>query len=102
MGEICLTTRTMSRKQSFTEKCYKDKNGYVVLGQTPNIPIIIWFLSTVLAKLFSNGKSHDLFTAIAVGSLFTWALLELLQGVNYLRRALGAVVLIFILVSKLK
>jgi hypothetical protein len=38
--------------------------------------------------------------ALAFGSLFTWAWLELFQGVNYFRRALGLGVLIGVIASR--
>ncbi len=36
---------------------------------------------------------------VANGSLFTWAWMELFQGVNYFRRSLGLIVLIGIITS---
>jgi hypothetical protein len=44
---------------------------------------------------------HTGLDAIAFGSLFTWAWLELFQGVNYFRRALGFIVLLFAIASRL-
>ncbi|HEY9908282.1 MAG TPA: hypothetical protein V6D18_11845 [Thermosynechococcaceae cyanobacterium] len=37
---------------------------------------------------------------MAFGSLFTWAWLELFQGVNYFRRSLGLIVLLGAIASK--
>jgi hypothetical protein len=34
--------------------------------------------------------------------LFIWAIQELFQGVNYFRRGLGAIVLIWLMVSKIQ
>jgi hypothetical protein len=39
---------------------------------------------------------------VANGSLFTWAWLELFQGVNYFRRAIGLGVFIAIIVSRIQ
>jgi hypothetical protein len=38
---------------------------------------------------------------LAFGSLFTWAWEELFQGVNYFRRALGLLVLVSLIASKI-
>jgi hypothetical protein len=38
---------------------------------------------------------------LANGSLFTWAWMELFQGVNYFRRGLGLAVFISIIASKI-
>ena len=80
-------------KQSFIEKCYKDKNGKVTLAQTPNLPIIVGLLAGLLRSAVAHGTVHSVLDLIAFGALFTWAWLELFQGSNYFRRLLGAVVL---------
>jgi hypothetical protein len=63
------------------------------LYAAPNLPIIIWFFATLLSKLFKTGTLHDLLAVVAFGAIFTWAWLELTEGINYFRRMLGIVVL---------
>ena len=84
----------MSQKQTFTDKCFKDKNGQVVLAQAPNAPIVIWAVATLGAKLFDRGVPHHTLVFIAYAAILIWATLEIFAGTNYLRRALGVIVLL--------
>ena len=84
------------------DKTIRDKDGKLAIWQMPNIPLLTWVIATILAKVFTHGKSHDLFTTVAYGALFTWALMEIFSGVNYLRRTLGLIVLIMLILSKSK
>ena len=43
--------------------------------------------------MLTSGMPYALLDTVAFGALFTWAWLELFDGVNYFRRALGLVVL---------
>lgn len=75
---------------------FKDKNGQVVICQTPNSPLIGWIIFTILSLLVGTHqpKIHELFVMLRFGFIFTWAWLEITSGVNYFRRVLGLVVLI--------
>ncbi|MCA9385651.1 hypothetical protein KC717_03310 [Candidatus Dojkabacteria bacterium] len=78
-------------KKSFIDKCFKDKDGVVVIGQFPNIPIMAWFVITVIALLIPSELWSSKFHALAQMFLFIWAYLELVSGVNYWRRFLGLI-----------
>ena len=93
----------MSKQQdrSFIDKCIKDEKGNTVLFQRPNLPIIVWGVTTIASKI-TNGNIYDFFSLAAFGTLFTWAWLELFQGVNYLRRILGLVVLVATVYGRLQ
>ncbi|MEI6237569.1 MAG: hypothetical protein WCP03_03150 [Candidatus Saccharibacteria bacterium] len=78
---------------------FKDKDGHFVVTQPPNIPIVGWFTFMLLAHLFSASHLRDALGFISMAFLFTWAYLEITQGVNYFRRLLGLVVLIVIIIS---
>ena len=91
----------MSQKQTFTDKCFKDNTGRVVLGQAPNAPIIIWAVAALGAKLFSRGAPHHILVFIAYAAILIWASLELFAGINYFRRAIGAAVLLLTIWSLL-
>ena len=91
----------MSKPENFIERCYKDKNGKVTLVQAPNVPILLWLACVILQKIVTTGKIYSAFELIGFGALFTWAWLEIFQGCNYLRRLLGAVVIIFLILSRL-
>jgi hypothetical protein len=81
-------------------KIFRDSNGEIVLAQTPNLPLIVWIVATLLKLVLTNGKISIGLEALAFGCLFTWAWEELFQGVNYFRRALGLTVLIWAIASK--
>jgi len=78
---------------------FKDKNGRVVIAQTPNSPLIGFILFTVLGYVWSSNqpKIHNLFEILSFGFIFTWAWLEITDGVNYFRRTLGIIILIVVL-----
>lgn len=74
---------------------HKAKTDHIVLWQTPNLPIFVWLAATILGKLIEQGTPHKILGVVAFGAIFTWAWLELTDGTNYFRRALGLAVLIF-------
>ncbi|WP_310488358.1 hypothetical protein [Chamaesiphon sp. VAR_69_metabat_338] len=81
---------------------FRDSNGEIVIAQPPNIPILVWFAASLLQLLYKTGQINLGLDILATGSLLVWAILELFQGVNYFRRSLGAIVLVWILVSKIQ
>ncbi|MDB9509918.1 hypothetical protein PN499_01695 [Kamptonema animale CS-326] len=87
-----MTTNTETN--TIFDKIFRDSNGQIVIAQTPNLPLIVWGVATLLQLIVTTGKINTGLDLIAFGSLFTWAWEELFQGVNYFRRALGLVVLI--------
>ncbi|MGJ5628071.1 hypothetical protein [Nostoc sp. CALU 1950] len=89
-------------ENTLVDKTFRDSNGNIVLAQMPNLPLIVWIVSSLLALIFTSGKINIVLDVLANGSLFTWAWLELFQGVNYFRRALGLAVFIGIIVSKIQ
>ncbi|NEU75280.1 hypothetical protein PI95_022635 [Hassallia byssoidea VB512170] len=82
------------------DKIFRDSDGNIVIAQTPNLPIILWVTASLLKLVFPTGEINTGLDVLAFGSLFTWAWLELFQGVNYFRRALGLGVLIAVMVSR--
>ena len=91
----------MTKQQTFTEKCYKNSEGKVVLAQAPNLPLLVWFPAMIMSKIVQTGTVHNLFDLVAFGAIFTWAWLELFQGDAYIRRAFGLVVLIIIITGRI-
>ncbi len=79
---------------TFFDKSFRDSEGNIVIAQPPNPPLITWLVASLLSLIFTTGTINNLFNFVANGALFTWAWMELFQGVNYFRRALGLVVLI--------
>jgi hypothetical protein len=83
------------------DRTFRDSQGQIVLAQMPNLPILVWLIATLLNLIPANNNIHTGLDAIAFGSLFTWAWLELFTGVNYFRRVLGLIVLLGAIASRL-
>ena len=88
-------------ENSLFDIAFRDREGKIVLAQTPNPPLLVWGAASLLQFLVTSGKFHTGLELIAFGSLFTWAWQELFDGVNYFRRALGLVVLVALVWFKL-
>lgn len=88
-------------ENTLVDKTFRDSDGNIVIAQMPNLPLIVWIVTSILALIFTTGKINTVLDVVANGSLFTWAWMELFQGVNYFRRSLGLVVLIGIIASKI-
>lgn len=84
------------------DRTFRDGEGNLVIAQKPNLPILVWGAATLLQLIGFDGKIQAGLELIVFGTLFTWAWLELFQGVNYFRRSLGLIVLISLLVPKLR
>lgn len=91
----------MRHRRSLWDRIWKDEAGNVVLWQMPNKPIWVWVGFTLLS-LFFSGKTADVFGGIASIALIIWALLEIFQGVNYFRRALGLLILYYSVMTAIK
>ncbi len=74
----------------------KDK---LVLFQKPNVPITVWFLSSILSRVVPGGAAQASFRHLATIAIIVWALLEIFWGVNYFRRILGLIVLSLVVVG---
>lgn len=86
---------------SLFDRVFRDREGKIVLAQMPNLPLIVWIGASLLKLILTTGKINTSLELLAFGSLFTWAWEELFQGVNYFRRALGILVLVSLIVSKI-
>ena len=76
------------------DKIWRDEDGHVVIFQMPNAWLIAWAVLTMLS-LFTGKLVSDVFSWASIGALIIWCLLEIFDGVNYFRRGLGTVVLVF-------
>jgi hypothetical protein len=81
------------------DRLFRDGTGEIVIGQPPNLPILIWISATLLKLVFKTGQINIALDLLAVSSLLYWSFLEITEGVNYFRRDLGVVVLIAIIIS---
>lgn len=83
------------------DRTFRDGEGNIVIAQPPNLPLIVWIVASLLKLIITTGKINLWLDLVAFGSLFTWAWEELFQGVNYFRRALGLIVLVGLIASKI-
>lgn len=80
------------------DRFWRDDKGRIVIWQTPNIYLIAWAVLTVVS-LFFNGTIATVFSWLGNIALLTWSILEITKGVNYFRRLLGLLVLVFVIMS---
>ena len=83
------------------DRTFRDETGAITIGQPPNLPLIVWLAATLINLLPTSGNVETFLDALGYGALFTWAWMELFQGVNYFRRSLGLVALLALLASRL-
>ena len=83
------------------DRIFRDDTGSIVIAQPPSLPLLVWLAAAGINLLPTGGNVEAFLDALSFGALFTWAWLELFQGVNYFRRSLGLIVLAAMLVSKL-
>ena len=81
------------------DRLFRDGTGEIVIGQPPNLPILIWLSATVLKLAVKNDRVKLGLDLLAFSSLLYWSFLEITQGVNYFRRDLGVIVLIALIIS---
>jgi uncharacterized membrane protein len=89
-------------KDTLFDRLFRDGTGEIIIGQPPNLPILIWGLATLLTLVFKTGRAKLGLDSLAFSSLLYWSLLEITQGVNYFRRDLGVIVLIAIIISAIQ
>lgn len=88
-------------EDTLINRTFRDSEGNIVIVHPPNLPILVWLSATLLNLIPTTDNIHTGLDALAFGALFTWAWLELFQGVNYFRRTLGLVVLVGAIASRL-
>lgn len=96
-----MTPVTPPRRATFPSLQWwiRDRDGRVVLAQPPNPAILVWLASVVIGwtGLLDTDREAVL-TRIGQGAVVAWSLDELLRGASPVRRVLGAVVLLVMLV----
>lgn len=83
-----------------SDRWFHDKTGKLVVVQPPNLPIIVWIVARVADAVIGADRPSRVLDAVAFGALFTWAWLEAFQGSAHIRRVLGVVVLVAIVVGR--
>ena len=92
-----MARKTTSSSQTFWNWLVTDSHDNVVLWQTPNFPIIAWFACDIIARETRANPTHAGFQLLAEAFLFTWAYLEITKGTSNIRRLLGAVIMVVLL-----
>lgn len=90
-----------THRRSLWDRTWKDKNGRIAVWQMPNPWLIGWAVLTTLSLLFT-ARTADILSAAGSVSLVVWALFEIFKGINYFRRALGLLILIYAVAALLK
>jgi hypothetical protein len=85
------------RLDTLISKFVRDRSGKIVLWQTPNIPLIFWFVCVVISYVVPAGARIDI-SSLGTAFLFVWAYMEITGGASYFRRALGFVIFCTIVV----
>jgi len=87
----------------FYKKCFCNDKGKLTIAQLPNLPIILALVFVALALIPNlNSDLQVLFSFLATSFLFVWSYLEITQGVNYFRRALGVGVLVILIIGTVR
>lgn len=81
------------------DRFFHDTDGNLAVIQFPNIPLTGWILSLVLSLVPFPHTIKSGFMVLSTTFLFTWAFLELTPRTSYFRQALGAVIMILVLVG---
>ena len=85
----------MNKKQNLQQlPVFKDDQGKIALWQQPNLPLLLWFGLKAVSYVITDERVKNSLDHLSMAFLFTWAYLELTQGINYFRRSLGLVVII--------
>ncbi len=72
------------------------QTGAITIGQAPNLTLWIVIVAAVLLWVWHPpGRLGTALEIILKGSLFVWAIDEIVRGVNPWRRCLGAAVLVY-------
>jgi len=73
------------------------RTGKVVVGQRPNLPIILWVVTVVARQLAEDGSDVErLLDWSSLVFLGWWAIDELVRGVDPFRRTLGLAGCLFV------
>lgn len=84
---------SISLRHSLIDKFIRDKDGQVVVFEKPNLPIIVWVVFTVIAKI-SSGTIERTAEHMAFGAILIWSCMEIFAGRSYFRRLLGLTILL--------
>jgi hypothetical protein len=79
---------------------FHDKQGKIVIWETPNWTLIGWAFFRVLNAVHFQASLRSGFVFLSAALLFAWSLQEIVHGDSYFRRFLGVAVLLSIVLPK--
>lgn len=83
--------------KSFSNWFFKDKRGNWAIAQFPNMLFVLWIGLVFITAVLSDIHIKSSLRLLQDSLLFTWAYLELTEGISRFRRTLGAAILVVIL-----
>lgn len=81
------------------DRVFKDKKGNVVLWQSPNVQLAAWFILYLISKFVGDINIKSSLSLFANLFLVWWAIKEVIWGINYFRRALGAAIIALLVLN---
>jgi hypothetical protein len=82
-------------------KFFSDKHGHIVITQKPNLPLVVWAVTALLAHIVPETALAHGFQVASRTALLIWAVEEIGWGDSYFRRLLGTLVLTWSVVALL-
>ncbi|HSH55739.1 MAG TPA: hypothetical protein VK983_02855 [Candidatus Limnocylindrales bacterium] len=82
----------MDRLRYYADWLFKDlhgRRGGYIIGEVPNLPLIIFVISLMLAVVLYPGFLQTMFIILAYASLTYWSYLEVISGRSRFRKLLG-------------
>lgn len=76
---------------------FKDNKGKIVIGQSPNIPLIGFLVFSTIQLFTNNSNLYSQLNIIKLSFIFLWSYLELTDGTNNFRKFLGLLGMIYFL-----
>lgn len=86
--------KTEAKQPTLVDRIFRDSEGNIVIAQMPNLPILVGSTALFLHLILPSSNIQIALGLVGFGALFTWAWLELFDGVNYFRRSLGFIGLV--------
>jgi hypothetical protein len=89
-----------AKTSTLFDRTFRDSEGRIVIVQPPNLPILVGLAAILLQFVLPSGNLQTGVYFVGFGAFFTWAWLELFEGVNYFRRGLGLLSLVSLIALK--
>jgi hypothetical protein len=91
----------MSTSPTLRDRWRRGQRGWPAsfpFAQLPNAPLLV-ALGALLVAALTDGSVHAYARATFYAGIAAWAWVELARGVNWMRRALGAAGLVYVVIK---